>query len=168
MIYLIGMPGVGKSFWSKKIANNLQIEVIDLDVQIEQVYQTTINSLIANSHEDFRKKESECLRNISSQKCVIISCGGGTPCYHDNIHYMLQHGIVIWIHDDIENILKRIKEDNNKRPLLSQTTDLNKSLHDLFTKRKPFYELATLKMDVNNPNSVNFVLTAIKEHINNQ
>lgn len=168
MIYLIGMPGVGKSYWSKKIANYLQIEAIDLDAKIEQVYQTTINALIAKSHDDFRQKESECLRNIPSKKCVVISCGGGTPCFHDNIHFMLQRGIVIWIHDDIKNIEKRLKEDNNKRPLLTQTTDLNKSLQDLFTRRKPFYELATLKMDVNNPNSVNFVLTAIKEHINNQ
>lgn len=162
MIYLIGMPGVGKSYWAHLLGNALAITTIDLDEYIVSHTGKDIPTLFAISETHFRKEEAAALRKLTN-KPQIIACGGGTPCFEDNIGWMLKNGLVIWLDDDLKNIETRIIQDSSVRPILKDGAVYTK-LERLYQARIPFYERATYRIVVNQPNSVKFVTEIIKNY----
>ncbi len=80
---------------------------------------------------------------------MIVSCGGGTPCFYNNINWMLQNGIVVWLKISPETVLKRIAESKKERPLLKNLE--GEKLHNFITgkikQREPFYSLANIQID---------------------
>lgn len=162
MIYLIGIPGVGKSYWATLLSNALSIPKIDLDEHIVAQTGEDIPTLFAISEAHFRKKEASALRDLTI-KPQIVACGGGTPCFEGNMDWMLAHGLVIWLDDDLLNIETRIIQDSNERPILKDEHILEK-LEQLYQARKPFYERATYRIVVNQSNSVKFVTEIIKNY----
>lgn len=144
MIFLIGMPGVGKSYWAEQIAAAFNFSLIDLDKRIEAKDGQTITEIFHSKGETyFRNLEAELLQDIIAerQENVIVACGGGTPCVVDNFNNMQKAGSLVYLRADIELLLKRLQNETVNRPLL-QEKDLRSYLQELLNKRKHIYEQA--------------------------
>ncbi len=144
-IFLIGFMGTGKTHWGKIWAARHNYSFIDLDEAIEKNEQNTVANIFETRGEDyFRQKEAIMLRTMDEYTNTIISCGGGTPCFFDNINWMNAHGTVIFLEAPPVFILKNILSGENKRPLVKK---LNEAELLFFTEqtlkeRNEFYRQA--------------------------
>ena len=140
-IFLCGMPGSGKSTLGKKLASRLGIRFIDLDKAIEeQTGKSPADWLVQDGEAAFRAVESEVLRNLDFGTFTVVSCGGGTPCFNENLKWMLQHGKAIYLEVPIGMLLQRLLQaDADERPLLSASLSFE-TLAELHAKRKIWYE----------------------------
>ena len=146
-IFLIGMPGCGKSTFGRKVAADLNLPFFDLDHEIVHREGTSISNIFENQGEDyFREVESRLLHEITlSNQKFIMATGGGAPCFFDNMAFMNDHGISIYIDADIEHLLSRLSEKGiEKRPLLKQIgmENLKDGLKEKLESRKIFYHQA--------------------------
>ncbi len=143
LFFLIGSMGSGKTYWGSILAEEKQINFIDLDTAIEQDLKMSIASIFETYGEIFfREKETEILiKTIASNKKAIIATGGGTACFNDNMKLMNESGITIWLNDSIDEIVERIKPFKNSRPLLKTILDneLTSHIKNLNDSRKHFY-----------------------------
>ncbi len=145
LVFLIGLMGSGKTYWAQRLATLLRCDWIDLDQQIEKATEMTIKEIFTTEGEAFfRAKERDTLRQFSSIHNLIIACGGGTPCYHDNMKWMNENGITIWLQPDIDELVTRLKRGKHKRPLISHLDDgeLKDFVVNKLEERKPFYSQA--------------------------
>lgn len=118
------MMGSGKSFWAQKISSKYKIDWMDLDAEIEKETMLSINEIFEIEGEDFfREKEMKALHNLAHRKNIIIATGGGTPCFHDNMQWMNEHGITVWIDEPIEILIERLRLEKNNRPLIKNLSD---------------------------------------------
>ncbi len=147
LVFLIGMMGSGKTTLGKQLASELNYSFIDLDAYIEQQEHTSIAGIFEKHGQDkFRELERNALEAIAhEQSNAIIATGGGTPCFNNNIDFMNKHGISVFLHVPIQEILKRLlATDLTLRPLLSDKSAdeifcfLNKTLNE----RMQFYSCA--------------------------
>ena len=150
LIYLIGFMGSGKSTAGKKLAKKLQFSFTDLDDMIEQKYRITIPSIFSRFDEAaFRKIEHETLKQTLSLNKHVISTGGGTPCFYDNIGLINQNGISVYLHLKAKSLYSRLMNSKKKRPLLAQKPPekvldfINKKLNE----REFFYKKAHLTVE---------------------
>lgn len=143
-IFLIGMPGVGKTYWGMRIAAYSGLPFADLDTFIEEQEKESIADQFAQYGEDgFREIESKYLKElISNERATIVACGGGTPCFNNNMALMKAAGCVIYLQAYIATLVAHIKNSNNIRPLLKGQDDMTAYLEDLLQKRSRFYEQA--------------------------
>lgn len=136
----------GKTTVGKELAVRFGMKFIDLDWYIETRYHKTIGELFSLWGEDkFREIESKLLKEVGEFEDVIISTGGGTPCFFDNIIYMNKVGTTIYLRADAETLTKRLSLNRDKRPLVKDKTEtelLNYITINL-EKREPFYLQAT-------------------------
>ena len=142
LVFLIGMPGAGKTLWGHKLALHYRLPFIDLDSLIEQETQQTIPEIFVQQGESgFRAVERDCLLKTIKigEKNAIIACGGGAPCFFDNIEQMKTAGIVIFLEAGLE-WLQRNLANSFSRPLL-QSNQTHK-LETLLQTRTPFYKQA--------------------------
>lgn len=145
MIFLIGMPGAGKTYWGSKIADAYQLPFVDLDAYIEQREEASVSALFAKYGEDnFRGRERNALKSViyNHPKNTIVACGGGTPLYFDNMQQMRLAGCVVYLDAELATLQQKLAGDEQTRPLLRQTKSLNQQLKKLLEDRKPFYEEA--------------------------
>lgn len=144
-LFLIGMPYVGKSHWGKLLAIHYNVPFTDLDELIERTSGRTITDIFSQSGEDaFRALEHQCLNNLVTSDTTpqIVACGGGTPCFFNNIDIMKQHGTVVWLNAPIPYLLKNAATDTDTRPLIATAGDPAKRLQQLLQEREPFYSRA--------------------------
>ena len=119
-IYLIGMPGSGKSSVGKKLANKINYQYIDMDEYIENKLNKKIPLIFSEDGEAyFRLKEKEVLNDFLLLDNVIISTGGGV--IKDKSNKDLMNGKIIFIDVDLSILENRLKNDNT-RPLLKVKT----------------------------------------------
>lgn len=121
-IVLIGYMGSGKSTVGKELAKQLKINFLDLDSYIEQKYEMTISELFSAKGEIFfRKAEIVCLNEIfASKEDFVLSTGGGTPCYGDNINVMTSNTKnVFYLNVPIPELIKRLVKEKEHRPLIT-------------------------------------------------
>lgn len=122
-IFLIGFMGCGKSTLGKKLATKLGYNLIDLDHKVEEVTGSSIADFFSsNGEEVFRKLESDTLKTISYPENCVIATGGGTPCYFDNMEWMNENGLTIYIEMPATALAKRLDNGTGKRPLLEGLT----------------------------------------------
>lgn len=139
-LFLCGMPGSGKSKLGKKLASRLKIKFLDLDRWIEQVHGISPASLIKTKGEaSFRLAEAEALRRIALNEPILLACGGGTPCFHNNLEYMLSNGVVVYIDVPLQTLVQRLSNNSADRPLLADG-ELPERLAALWEERKGFYQ----------------------------
>jgi shikimate kinase len=146
-IFLVGYMGAGKTTIGKCLAEKLKLSFIDLDIFIENRYHKTIGELFAGKGETcFREIERNLLQEVAQFENVIISTGGGTPCFFDNMATMNRAGITIYLQTGVDELVNRLKTGKEKRPLLKDKTDreLKEFVASNLEKREPFYKQATL------------------------
>lgn len=123
-LFLLGMMGAGKSYWSKKLSKKLKTGGYDLDQLIESHEEKTIAELFAEDGEAyFRKVEAKVLRWFGEKKAFVLATGGGTPCQHDNMAWMNSQGITVWIDEPIELLMERLQQGKTHRPLIKDLDD---------------------------------------------
>lgn len=144
-IYLIGMPGTGKSSVGKELANLMGCPLYDLDNEIEKKYKMSIPDIFIYYGElGFREREKATLASFQDVDTCVVACGGGTVLDPTNKDLM-KGGKIIWIKTDLEIIKKRLVKDPNVRPLLAR-----KALEELYQERKDIYNsYADLKVSNN-------------------
>lgn len=134
-IVLIGMMGAGKTTIGKHLSHVLHKEYIDMDEYIERKYNMSISDMFKISEEYFREKETLVCKELSKCKDIIICTGGGVIKNHNNIEYLKNNGIIIFIDRPIESIYKDI--DIVNRPLLKDNKDY---LYELYNQRYNIYK----------------------------
>ncbi len=118
-IFLTGFMGSGKSYWGQKWSQVSGIPFFDIDAIVEKEQDKTITEIFAEDGEDhFRNLETTALRKFADNENAIVSSGGGTPCYNDNITWMNENGISIYLESASEKILYRLTSETEKRPLI--------------------------------------------------
>ena len=123
----------------------MRVSAFHLDDEIEKREQKTISGIFAEHGENyFRLKETEALKSFAGKENFILSTGGGTPCFHDNMEWMNNNGITIWIDESLDIIEERIKKEKVHRPLIASVPDqeLREFLSEMLNKRRSFYSRA--------------------------
>jgi shikimate kinase len=148
-IFLIGMMGSGKSYWAQKMAKWNKCVGYDLDQLIEMNEEKTIAEIFNEDGEDyFRKAEAKILRWFKEKKKFIIATGGGAPCFQDNMHWMKKEGIVIWLDESVEVLVKRLSPEKQHRPLIAHLSDteMARFIEDKLVERHAFYVQAHYRL----------------------
>jgi shikimate kinase len=155
-LYIIGMPGTGKTYFGRMLAKSLRMQFYDLDDAIEKQEGHIVREIIDKKGEDyFRLAERDTLIRLSQNGHCIVSCGGGAPIYHSNMEYMKSNGIVLWLNTNLEIIADRISKNISRRPLFIGLTrdEILIKLQEIFAKRKKIYVKADLIVDLKTENS---------------
>ncbi len=119
IIYIIGFMGSGKTTAGKKLASLLGWSFIDLDRKIEEYTGKSIPEIFAGNGEDyFRNIETTLLRNLKSVSKTVISTGGGTPCHSDNMDFMLETGLTLYLKLTPQELKSRLSKSKGERPLI--------------------------------------------------
>lgn len=150
-IILIGYMCVGKTTIGKELAKRRGQMFYDLDWYIEERFRKRVLQIFAEEGEEaFRKKERNMLHEVAEFENVVVSCGGGTPCFFDNIDYMNQAAEVIYLKASPETILSHLKISKGKRPLLEGMSpeELQTFVTDQIQTREDFYLRARHVVDV--------------------
>ena len=150
-IFLIGYMGAGKTTVGKALAKTTGLQFYDLDWYIEGRMRKTVPQIFAElGEEGFRQIEHRLLHEVAEFENVIISCGGGTPCFFDNIDYMNKQGQVVYLKVTPEVLCKHLKMGKTERPLLKGKTEeeLLTFVTTQLASRSPFYEQANYILDV--------------------
>ena len=144
-IFLIGYMGAGKTTLGKAFARAMGLTFIDLDWYIEERFHKTIRELFTERGEDaFRDLERRMLHEAGEFEDVVISVGGGTPCFFDNVDYMNSVGETVFLDVDIRVLFRRLKIAKQQRPLLDGKSDeeLMQFIQEALQNRLPFYTRA--------------------------
>lgn len=147
--------GAGKTTIGKRLARMLDVQFIDLDIFIESRHRKKVSEIFAEKGESgFREIERDALREVRQFDNVVISTGGGTPCFFDNMQVMNEAGQTIYLKLTPNELATRLIKSNKKgtRPLLSGKSD-NEILQfviDSLAVREPFYSQSTCIFEAGN------------------
>jgi shikimate kinase len=149
-IYLVGFMGSGKSTLGPILAEKLGLTFIDLDQRIESSERKSIPEIFAGQGENhFRKLERATLIAALKEDNFVLACGGGTPCFSDNMDLMKKTGLVLYLKFSPKKLSERLKNSGDARPLLlpGPGVSLENHISEMLEKREPFYKMAnyTLK-----------------------
>lgn len=146
-IFLIGFMGCGKTTLGKKLAAKIGYSLVDLDHQIERITGTTVPDYFASHGEEvFRNLESDTLKAHAYDQNTVISTGGGTPCYFDNMEWMKANGITVYIKLPAASLARRLEKGRSKRPLLRNLSEeeVIEFIENKLEERDVFYTQATI------------------------
>lgn len=153
-IFIVGYMGSGKSTFGPKLANALQLPFYDLDILFEERYKISIQNFFSKYGENhFREFEHQILIEAAEKEEFILSTGGGTPCFFDQMNFMNERGETLFLNPPFEVLAKRLKTSAKKRPLLQRfgTADFEKNLHEHFAEREIYYKQASFIIDEASP-----------------
>jgi len=149
-IFLIGFMGSGKTYWGKILSRRLEMPFYDLDTVIEAVENKSVRQIFNDEGEEhFRKKEQEALEAIiDDHEDVVVSTGGGTPCFFNNIDLMKKNGKVIWLNTSVEVLVQRLIKEKQSRPLIKNISDseLKSFIVKKMQDRRLYYEQADITL----------------------
>jgi shikimate kinase len=145
--FLIGLPGSGKTTLGKQLAKKLGLPFLDTDKMIEENEGVSIEQIFAEKGEmHFRNLESGVLKALSKEESAVISLGGGTPCFNNNIEMILSLGQSVFLDVTPETLCERLMGDGgNQRPMIKgkKSEDVLDFLRGKRMERLPFYQQAT-------------------------
>ncbi len=151
-IIILGYMGAGKTTIGKALSKEINIPFYDLDWYIESRMRKTVKQIFDEKGEEgFRKIEHTMLHEVAEFENVIISCGGGTPCFFDNMDYMNQQGETIYLKATPEVLYGHLKMGKTVRPLLLNKTpeEVQVFIKEQLKAREPYYSKAKYTLDVN-------------------
>jgi len=152
-VFLIGFMGSGKSTVGRKLSSATGLNFIDLDNYIRKKEDKTINEIFDEKGEDyFRQTEHRLLNEIIEKDNFILSCGGGTPCFFDNISMMNKNGITIYLKMTVDAIYSRLSHSPDNRPLLKEIpgNKLRNYIENTLKEREEYYKMAHHTVDAIN------------------
>lgn len=153
-IYLLGFMGSGKTSLGKQLARRLKFDFLDLDQEIEKAEGCSIQQLFAHKGEQaFRQLETEALKKISvSESSFVVSLGGGTPCFNDNLTLIKTTGISIYLSVPVPILLHRLSNAYTERPLLAgkSEAELKEYMTKTLKEREEFYLKANYVVESSN------------------
>ena len=147
LIFLVGFMGCGKSYVGRNLAPLLGFDYIDMDKYIEEKEGLSIKEIFEQKGENyFRQLEHQYLLEIDSEQNLVVSTGGGAPCFFDNMEIMNKKGLTIYLNRSKDIVIERLLKGQHKRPLLSgfNAEQLAEFYDERLNTRKPFYEQAML------------------------
>lgn len=168
-VILIGYMGSGKTTVGKALSKETGMMFYDLDWYIESRMRKSVAQIFAERGEEgFRKIEHNMLHEVAEFEDVIISCGGGTPCFFDNMDYLNQQGDVVYLKATPEVLYKHLLMAKVERPLLKDKTpdELIAYITEHLNEREPFYTKANHILDVSlmdNYDKINISVTKLRE-----
>ena len=151
-IILIGYMGAGKTTVGKDLAKALGVPFYDLDWYIETRMRKTVKQIFdERGEEGFRQIEHSMLHEVAEFEDVVISCGGGTPCFFDNMDYLNQQGDTVYLQATPEVLHAHLKMGKGVRPLLLNKTpeEVDAYIKEQLEYREQFYLKAKHILDVN-------------------
>lgn len=145
-LFFIGFMGCGKTTWSRKLANHLGYEFMDLDHILEAKAGMAIAEYFeAHGQDVFRQLESSILKETDYPENVVISTGGGLPCFFDNMEWMNANGQTLYLKLSPKTLAERLDKGKTTRPLIQglHGDELVAFITDKLAEREGFYEQAT-------------------------
>ena len=139
--------GCGTSTMGRAVSALTGVPFIDLDNYIEQRFHITVKEIFAQRGEDgFRDVERRMLQEVADFEDVIVACGGGTPCFFDNMEYMNTHGTTVFLNTPIDRLHSRLMRGRHKRPLIADKDDeeLMTFIKEALAKRMDHYSKAQI------------------------
>ena len=137
-VFLVGYMGAGKTTVGKELAKLAGLSFIDLDYYIEGRYHKAVSQIFAERGEEaFREIERNMLHEVAEFEDVLISTGGGAPCFFDNMEFMNASGTTVYLKVSVEELAKRLELCKHTRPVLKESLE----------KRNPFYTKASITFD---------------------
>ena len=151
-IILIGYMGAGKTTVGRQLAKRLGLMFYDLDWYIMNRMRRTVPQIFEESGEEgFRKIEHAMLHEVAEFEDVVLSCGGGTPCFFDNMDYLNRMGETVYLKASPEVLYAHLKMGKSVRPLLLGKTpgEVEAFVKGQLALREPYYSKAKHTLDVN-------------------
>lgn len=153
-IILIGFMGVGKTTIGKIIAKKLKLNFVDMDNYIEKREGKSISKIFEEYGEQhFRELESESLKDLIKSDNIVISTGGGIVTTKENSDILKKEKIVIFLDANTQTILNNLYKEIDKRPLLSNSNNVENTISNLLNERYEKYNsICDIKIDINEKN----------------
>ena|ERR1700743_1497540 len=153
-IFLIGFMGSGKTHWGRLLAAKLGLPFRDLDTVIVENEKRSVSEIFAQKGEEyFRYQEKQTLEEITGEEeSFILSCGGGTPCFFNNIEFMKKSGKVIWLNTSIDVLQERLLKEQMSRPLIREidSAGLKRYIIRKLSERRMYYQQADVMVNEEN------------------
>ena len=132
--------GSGKTYAGRRLAQQAGLPFVDLDEWIEAKEGKSIRAVFEEKGEAwFREAERDALREMARFQDVVVSCGGGTPCFHNNIRWMNERGVTIYLRAPSELLARRLSHQQARRPLLRGVESLEGFIRSKLEEREPYY-----------------------------
>ena len=150
-IILTGYMGAGKTTVGRQLAKDLGVPFYDLDWYIESRRHKSVAQLFSEMGEEaFRRIEHNMLHEVAEFENVVISCGGGTPCFFDNMDYMNAQGQVVYLKATADVLMQHLKMARTERPLLKGKSpeEMMTFIEEQLRSREPYYSKAKYVFDV--------------------
>jgi shikimate kinase len=167
-IFLTGFPGCGKTFFGKAASSQLKLPFFDTDQLIEAESGNSIEEIFRKNGEDFfRKKETDVLKSLNSKRKGLIATGGGTPCFNDNMDWMNENGLTVYLEASAAFLYHRLVKEKKTRPLLAKLSDIELMIYitETLVTRTPFYNLAQLTIDAETCTPARFIAAIQKKSV---
>lgn len=171
-IILIGYMGAGKTTVGRALAKELGLSFYDLDWYIENRRRKKIPQIFSEQGEEgFRQIEYNMLHEVAEFEDVVLSCGGGTPCFFDNMDYMNQQAQVVYLRCEPEVLQAHLAMSRTERPLLKgkSETELIDFIREQLATRETYYNKARYQLDVSlmdNYEKIKTTVDKLKELLN--
>lgn len=176
-VFLIGYMGSGKSTLGRLVSAATGVDFIDLDHYIENRFHRSVRDIFAERGEDgFRLIERSMLHEVASMEDVIVACGGGTPCFFDNMDHINSHGTSVWLEASLPVLHSRLMRGRHKRPLIAalDAEGLQRFIVDGLEKRRFYYSKAQHRFNTSlletesdrEETARRFIDTFFNEHLN--
>lgn len=167
IISLVGYMGSGKSTTGKDLAKALGYQFIDLDDFIEKKYQLKIAEIFEKEGElGFRKKERETLKEVLTTTNIVLSLGGGTPVYYDNMDEIIKNSVSVFMRVQLPQLVKRLENKKENRPLIAHLNkeELTEFIAKHLFERNQYYEKAKYTISISNQSTLE-ILDQIMNHL---
>ncbi len=150
LIFLVGFMGSGKTFIGKQLASRLNYRFIDIDHEIKEKFKLSVAEIFEKyGEEKFRHSENELIVNLNKDENIVVSTGGGLPCFFNNMELMNRFGMTIYLKTTIKTLVNRLKGSQNSRPMIQGLTneELPGYVNDKLREREPFYLKSKIIID---------------------
>lgn len=147
-VFLIGFMGCGKSTLGRALSERSALGFIDLDSLIEERCGMSVSRIFAlHGEARFRAIERQALADVAATENVVVACGGGTPCFFDNMSLMTRSGLTVWLEASHLTLMRRLRAAAAERPLIAGKNDaeLSEFIAGSLRKRAPHYSQAAAR-----------------------